>query len=299
MNSFSENERQIRSLADTLPKDLQLTASVWLILRRAPKEHQGKLLHLYETLFRTGAQPTQLLRLDNPGQPPFALLLANSFLDLSFHLNFPPDTFYREVCQWLMRQSSFSEQAQLLHYIVTDARLPYFQFDPKLRQGMSSQHFNLLMEDIPAETKPTSAGWFTEIFPTAIGDTGSFSQSLTANPIPTSEPLFWHSSQTNPSDARISKSTSIYYRNGKSVSVTKHPILPARSLQKHKTQTIKEELHMSKHTCSRCHGSGLIPCPRCGGTRRLSGELCYYCDERTDGMKECPVCYGSGTVSDR
>ena len=153
MNSFSENERQIRSLADTLPKDLQLTASVWLILRRAPKEHQGKLLHLYETLFRTGAQSTQLLRPDTPGQPPFALLLANSFLDLSFHLNFPPDTFYREVCQWLMRQSSFSEQAQLLHYIVTDARLPYFQFDPKLRQGMSSQHFNLLTEDIPAETK--------------------------------------------------------------------------------------------------------------------------------------------------
>ena len=151
----------------------------------------------------------------------------------------------------------------------------------------------------PQKQKPTSADWVTEIFPTANADTDSFSQSLTANPIPISEPLFWHSSQTNPSDARILKSTSIYYRNGKSVSVTKRPILPAKSLQSPKTQTIKEELHMNKPTCSRCHGSGLIPCPRCGGTRRLCGELCYYCDERTDGMKECPVCYGSGTVSDR
>ena len=78
MNSFSENERQIRSLADTLPKDLQLTASVWLILRRAPKEHQGKLLHLYETLFRTGAQPTQLLRPDNErAAPPREIPIQN------------------------------------------------------------------------------------------------------------------------------------------------------------------------------------------------------------------------------
>ena len=78
MNSFSENERQIRSLADTLPKDLQLTASVWLILRHAPKEHQGKLLHLYETLFRTGAQPTQLLRPDNErAAPPREIPIQN------------------------------------------------------------------------------------------------------------------------------------------------------------------------------------------------------------------------------
>ena len=152
MKPISQNQSKIRSLVETLPKSLQLSASIWPILRDAPPGEQWKLLRFYESLFRAGPQSPSNPSYGNQGSL-FTPLLFDSFLDIRFHLNGSPETFYRDICQWLMRQSSFAEQVQLLHCIVTDPRLPYFQFNPKLHQGMSDQHFDLLAEEIPQETK--------------------------------------------------------------------------------------------------------------------------------------------------
>lgn len=153
MKHVSQNESQIRSLVERLPKDMSLSSSVWPILRDAPSEEQGPLLELYETLFRAGPYTPQKPNPRDLDQSLFTPLLADSFIHLRFHLNCSPDTFYRDACQWLVRQDSFGEQVQLLHCIVTDPRLPYFQFDPKLRRGMSDQHFSLLDEEINENTK--------------------------------------------------------------------------------------------------------------------------------------------------
>lgn len=153
MKHISQNESQIRSLVERLPKDMGLCSSVWLILRDAPSEEQGPLLELYETLFRTGSCVPRKPNPCDSNQSLFTPLLADSFIRLRFHLNCAPDVFYRDACQWLMKQDSFGEQVQLLHSIVTDPRLPYFQFEPRLRRGMTDQHFNFLDEEIGENTK--------------------------------------------------------------------------------------------------------------------------------------------------
>lgn len=153
MKNISQNESQIRSLVEQLPKDMTLSSSVWPILRDAPSEEQGPLLKLYETLFRTGSCVPRKPNPCDSNQSLFTPLLADSFIRLRFHLNCAPDVFYRDACQWLMKQDSFGEQVQLLHSIVTDPRLPYFQFEPRLRRGMTDQHFNFLDEEIGENTK--------------------------------------------------------------------------------------------------------------------------------------------------
>ena len=152
MNSFSENQSKIQSLVETLPNNRGLSSSVWSILRDAPSEQQGALLEFYETLVRANTKRTHKTKPSSSDQSLFTPLLGDSFIRLRLHLNCSPDTFYQDACQWLMRQSSFADQVQLLHFLANDPRLPYFQFNPKLRQGMSDEHFSLLEEDLPQET---------------------------------------------------------------------------------------------------------------------------------------------------
>ena len=144
MNSFSENQSKIQSLVETLPNNRGLSSSVWSILRDAPSEQQGALLEFYETLVRANTKRTHKTKPSSSDQSLFTPLLGDSFIRLRLHLNCSPDTFYQDACQWLMRQSSFADQVQLLHFRANDPRLPYFQFNPKLRQGMSDEHFSLI-----------------------------------------------------------------------------------------------------------------------------------------------------------
>jgi len=44
--------------------------------------------------------------------------------------------------------------------------------------------------------------------------------------------------------------------------------------------------------CSKCGGSGRIPCFQCMGSRKNGNKDCSYCGG--DGEQTCPVCSGSG-----
>ena len=151
MKSFSENQSKIQSLVETLPNDRSLSSSVWGILREAPPEQQANLLEFYEKLVRANTKRTHKTKPCSSDQALFTPLRGDSFIRLRLHVNCSSDDFYRDACQWLMRQPSFAEQVQLLHFLVNDPRLPYFPFNSKLRQGMSDEHFDLLEEDLPQE----------------------------------------------------------------------------------------------------------------------------------------------------
>ena len=55
---------------------------------------------------------------------------------------------------------------------------------------------------------------------------------------------------------------------------------------------------MAEHTCTTCknYERGWVPCPRCGGDKKIQSETCYYC--HGDGKVVCPACRGTGKVSD-
>ena len=51
------------------------------------------------------------------------------------------------------------------------------------------------------------------------------------------------------------------------------------------------------HSCKCCSGSGMMKCPRCGGTGRFNdGSRCYYCGG--NGKVTCSACNGKGIIED-
>ena len=51
-------------------------------------------------------------------------------------------------------------------------------------------------------------------------------------------------------------------------------------------------MSQEKAVCSRCHGTGSIPCPACGGSGKLQNLREHV--EKEKRVQSCAACHGSG-----